>query len=284
MKRMSLLACMLLVIALVASIAVAGCGSSDSEEATKSTETAAGTGILEFTANGEDFVREGFTSKDGWNLKFQHLYATLANVAAYQTDPPYDAEEGWEMESVEEVELAWTHTADLVGTESEPIVVLGEVNDAPAGQYNAISWEMVHAGSGESAGYTYYLVGTAEKEGQTIQFTIKLSEQFAFQGGEYVGDERKGFLEDGETADVEMTFHFDHLFGDAETPADDSLNVDALGFDPFATLAANGVLDVDSTALKSSWSAEQTAKLDAILPTLGHVGEGHCVSKPLEQQ
>ena len=78
------------------------------------------------------------------------------------------------------------------------------------------------------------------------------------------------------TADLEMTFHFDHIFGDADTPADDELNVGAPGFEPFAELAEGGKLDVDMAALKEKISAEDFGKLEAMLPTLGHVGEGHC--------
>jgi hypothetical protein len=47
------------------------------------------TGTLEFYANGEDFVRQGFVSKDGWSIQFDHVYITLDGIAAYQTDPPY---------------------------------------------------------------------------------------------------------------------------------------------------------------------------------------------------
>ncbi|NOQ17708.1 MAG: DUF4382 domain-containing protein, partial [Dehalococcoidales bacterium] len=59
-----------------------------------------------------------------------------------------------------------------------------------------------------------------------------------------------------------MTFHFDHIFGDADTPMDDDLNVSALGFDPFADVAEGGQVDLDMSELH-----------------LGHVGEGHCYSE-----
>ncbi|MBN1288424.1 MAG: DUF4382 domain-containing protein [Actinobacteria bacterium] len=280
MKKATWLVCVLTAVLIVAAIAAAGCGSSDSAEDSDKGTAASGTGTLVFTANGEEFAREGFTSRDGWNLSFQHFYITLADVAAYQTDPPYDSEEGWEIDPVEEVNLSGTHTIDLVGAEANPVVEVGEVTDAPAGTYNAISWDVVKAGSGEPAGYAIVLAGTAEKEGQTLNFTIKFPAEYAFQGGEYVGDERKGILEDGGTADVEMTFHLDHLFGDIETEAGDALNVDALGFDPFAALAVNGVVDIDTAAM----TPENIEKLNTILLGFGHVGEGHCASKPVEQE
>ena len=81
--------------------------------------------------------------------------------------------------------------------------------------------------------------------------------------------------EDG-TADVEMTFHFDHIFGDAETHMDDELNVGAVGFEPFARIAEGGKLDMDMAGLQSKLPAKDYQMLVDILPTLGHVGEGHC--------
>ena len=32
-----------------------------------------GEGSLVLVANGEDFVRQGFVSKDGWSINFEHL-------------------------------------------------------------------------------------------------------------------------------------------------------------------------------------------------------------------
>jgi len=37
------------------------------------------TGKLQFYANGEDFVRQGFVSKDGWSISFDHVYITLSD-------------------------------------------------------------------------------------------------------------------------------------------------------------------------------------------------------------
>ena len=91
-----------------------------------------------------------------------------------------------------------------------------------------------------------------------------------------MGDVRKGMVAAGGTADVEMTFHFDHIFGDAETPVDDDLNVSAVGFEPFASIAEGGKLDVNMADMQSKLSSEEYQMLVDILPTLGHVGEGHC--------
>ena len=64
-----------------------------------------GTGTLQFYANGEDFVRQGFVSKDGWAITFDHVYITLADITAYQSDPPYDPHAGSDVQSKVEVSL-----------------------------------------------------------------------------------------------------------------------------------------------------------------------------------
>jgi hypothetical protein len=263
-KRISILAVSVLSILIIALIGCAG---------------GRAVGTLQFHANGEDFVREGFVSKDGWSINFDHVYITLADVAAYQTDPPYDPHSGSDIKGKVEVGLDKVYTVDLAegGTDALPILV-GEVMNAPAGHYNAISWKMVKASSGPASGYSLVIIGTAEKDGQSIDFNIKVDEEYEYDCGEFVGDERKGMVTESGTADVEMTFHFDHVFGDAETPMDDELNVGAIGFEPFAGIAEGDKLDVDMAGLQAKLSAGDYQTLVDILPTLGHVGEGHCHS------
>ena len=237
----------------------------------------AAVGTLQFDANGEDFVRQGFVSKDGWSINFDHVYITLADVTACQTDPPYDPHADADMNCDVKIKLDKVYTVDLAeGGDNAPPILVGEVSDAPVGHYNAISWKMVKAPSGPTSGYSLVIVGTAEKDGQSVDFSIKVDEEYEYACGEYVGDERKGMLQEGGTADVEMTFHFDHIFGDAETPMDDDLNVSAVGFEPFASIAEAGKLDADMAELQAKLAAGDYQMLVDILPTLGHVGEGHC--------
>jgi len=235
------------------------------------------TGTLQFYANGEDFVRQGFVSKDGWAITFDHVYITLADVTGYQSDPAYDAHTGPKVQAQVTVNLPGTHTVDLAegGEDASPILV-GEVKDAAVGQYNAISWKMAKSSGGPAASYALVVIGNAKKDDQAISFTIKVEDEYTYTCGEYVGDERKGILSKDGTADLEMTFHFDHIFGDADTPLDDELNVGAPGFEPFAGAAEGGKLDIDMAGLKAKLSAENYKLLVDILPTLGHVGEGHC--------
>ena len=217
------------------------------------------TGKLQLYANGEDFVRQGFVSKDGWSINFDHAYITLAEVTAYHTDPPYDPHSEADIKGKVTADLDKIYTVDLAeGDEDAPPIFVDEVSDVPVGHYNAISWKMARAESGPAAGHSLVMIGIAEKDGQSIDFTISIDEECEYNCGEYVGDERKGILEEGSMADLEMTFHFDHIFGDAELPADDGLNLAAVGFEPFAEGAEAGTV-INMTEMH-----------------LGHVGEGHC--------
>jgi hypothetical protein len=95
-----------------------------------------------------------------------------------------------------------------------------------------------------------------------------------FDGPEgYVGEELKGLLQPGSTTEVEMTFHFDHIFGDIEADKDDHINTRSVGFDFFYPFAQDGVVDVRQEDLQD---AEGYRTLVEALWTLGHLGEGHC--------
>ena len=263
MKRTSMLSVIAIVLSLMV-LCLTGCGGA--------------IGTLEFRANGEDFVRQGFESKDGWDISFDHIYVTLSEVKGYQTEPPYDAhDDGATVNGKVTTSLSGIHTIDLAagGADADPILV-GEITNAQVGEYNAISWKMIKATSGDANGYALVVIGTATKDDETVDFTIKVETEYAYYGGEFVGDARKGILTEGETVDLEMTFHFDHIFGDAETEADDELNTGAPGFQPFADLAVDDVLDMNMVQIQAGMASADYTLLVDILPTLGHVGEGHC--------
>ncbi len=270
-------------IGLIASGGVQGCSENQPTstqfpvaESSPATTGTTDTGTLEIRANGEDFVRQGFTSKDGWKISFENVYTTLSDITAYQTEPPYDPQKDKDLRAKQQVRLDKPQTVDLaMGDEKAEPVLVGEVS-APAGRYNALSWRMVKPAEGPAKGYPLLLRGKATKDGKTVDFTLRIDQEMAFSCGDFVGDDRKGILKPGDRADLEATFHFDHLFGDADTPMTDDLNRKALGFEPLAAIAQNGKLDVDMSALKQQLSPEDFKKLEAILPSLGHVGEGHC--------
>lgn len=249
----------------------------ESQAQTPTGETARGDkGTLQIVANGEDFVRQGFVSRDGWKITFDHVYVNLADVTAYQTDPPYNAEVGGEVKAKETVSVDKVKTVDLAaGDENAEPILVAEVQ-APPGQYNALSWKMSEATEGPASGYPLMMQGTAEKEGETIDFTLKLDRKLEFTCGEFVGEDRKGIVQPGSTGELEATFHFDHLFGDGSAPPDDEINKGAVGFEPLAALAAGGKLDMDMAELQQALPEDDYRKLQELLPSLGHVGEGHC--------
>lgn len=199
-------------------------------------------GTLTVHAEGEDYAREGITSKEGWEITFDHLYVHLSDVTAHQTDPPYQAD-GPEISASKSLVLVESATVDLA--QGDGPIFLGEA-EAESGHYNALSWTMPPAPDGPAEGSVMLLKGTAERDGETIEFSIAFDQPLAFACGEFVGDERKGILDEGGTADLEATFHIDHLFGNGERPADSQLNQEALGFEPIAALAENGRVEVTS--------------------------------------
>lgn len=263
--------------------ACGGDATPDAADAPADDASATATGTLLVTANGEDFVRQGFTSKDGWAITFDHVYLTLTDITAYQTDPPYDSESGEAVAAMATVDAGGPFTVDLAdGDEDAEPIRVAELADTPAGHYNALAWRVVPAEEGDAADYALVIMGNAARDDETVTFTVRIPNEFTYTCGEYVGDERLGFVTADAEGRVEMTFHFDHIFGDGEMPADDGINTGALGFDPLAALAADGALDVTLADLESALATDDYAMLvNDILPTLGHVGEGHCHEGPL---
>ena len=219
-----------------------------------------GTGALHFQANGEELATEGFKApkltKDGWAIKFSHIYMSLGDITAYQTSAPYAADKGGNIPVKSQVALPGTHVVDLVkGVNKNGLVDVGNVK-APAGHYSALPWKMVQADRGPAAGYTTVLIVKASKGGKTVDFQLVSDEVATYRCGEYVGDERKGFLKTGGKAEMELTFHLDHIFGSSKAAATDAMNTGARGFEPFAK------------------GGKQALSLKNL--HVGHTGEGHC--------
>ncbi|MEM7063281.1 MAG: DUF4382 domain-containing protein [Cyanobacteria bacterium P01_B01_bin.77] len=228
-------------------------------------------GTLELRANGEDFIRQGFTSKDGWQIEFDHVYTNIQDVVAYQSAPPFNPEADVDITAETKALLTESVSLDLAEGDENAAPILVEQLETPAGRYNALSWKLA-----SETEPSLQLIGTATRDGETIPFEIAMNPSLEFFCGDFVGDERKGILDPEGTADVEATFHFDHLFGDIDTPEDDVLNRGALGFDPFAALAQDGALKVTPEDLEAKLTKVEKLQLADIYKGLGHVGEGHC--------
>ncbi len=264
------------------SLLIASCSSETSES--NNTSTVAnnqGEATLNLVANGEDFIRQGFVTKDGWTMNFDRLDVNLSDVTAYQIEGAFEPKEGDKLDTLEYSEkvslLDTPKVVDLAEGEADAEPVMVTNAEVTPGFYNAVAWKIDTAGADSPlAGKTMVLQGTASKDEQVINFDISLNRPIQYLCGEYVGDERKGIIQAGETGELETTFHFDHIFGDRETSPDDALNVDALGFEPLAKLASSDSLTIDDAILDQQLSPEDQEKLTKAVIGLGHVGEGHC--------
>jgi len=220
------------------------------------------TGTIIFTANGEDFVRKGFIDKQGWSISFDRLYINLLDPTAY-------------MSSGQSAVLKGAYWVDLAAghDEAEPVEI-GRLSEIPAENYQGLKFKIRKKSSGTFKDCSMVLIGRAEKKDLSVPFIIRLEEEMDFNGSEgYVGEELKGTLLPGKVTSVEMTFHFDHIFGNLEAAADDHINAGSVGFDFFNRFARNGKVDLCQSEMKKA--AFYNTLIRAIW-TLGHLGEGHC--------
>jgi hypothetical protein len=267
------------VMAAVAAIATA-IGIGEWQSTTRAEVSTNNGGTLALVANGEDFVRQGFVSKDGWDISFDRVYVNLAEATAYQVASGFEPTETSKIDTIEsQKEVAFLQTPtviDLAAGEANAAPILVNKATTDEGFYNAVGWKIAPAAENSTIpGKTMVLQGQATKNGQTIDFNLGFNRPLEYLCGKYVGDLRKGIVKQGETAEVETTFHFDHIFGDKDTPADDPLNVGALEFEPLANLASGNSLNLDESALSEGLSPENYQKLTKAIVGLGHVGEGH---------
>ncbi|WP_019504634.1 hypothetical protein [Pleurocapsa sp. PCC 7319] len=104
-------------------------------------------GTLTLVANGEDFVRQGFVSKDGWQINFDHLYVNISEATAYQADSSFQPQKGDTKDSfkyqdrVEFINIGETTDLASGDANSAPILV-AKTDDAPVGFYNVLTWKL----------------------------------------------------------------------------------------------------------------------------------------------
>jgi hypothetical protein len=259
------------------SLVLAGCSGGGETKTTTNTSTSDTQGTLTLVANGEDFVRQGFVPKDNWQVDFERVAIAVTGVTAYQTEPAFDPSRDKEIQSQKAIPIvSEATTVDLAaGDEGANPIAVKELQ-AESGSYNALAWSMIPKEDSGFQNQTIVLQGTATKEAEKVNFQLGFALPVKYLCGEFVGDARKGIVKQNTPAEVEMTFHFDHIFGDKDTPADDPLNQDALGFQPLAELAQNGELKADWQTLEAKLTPENRELLTKASVGSGHVGEGHC--------
>ena len=220
-------------------------------------------GAMSFTMNGEDFVRQGFTDKGGWKISFQHLYVVTEDPTAYSPDT-----------TLEPVVLKGQYIADLTGQNLAYPVTIGSLRNVKAGNYQSLKFKIRRAKEGPFKGFSILMLGHAQRGKEKIHFRIALDEEMDYDGKEgYVGEKVKGLLSPGGLTEVEMTFHFDHIFGDKNAEPESHVNRGAVGFDFFKRYSRKGQVNVTQQDLKKSPLFKVFVRS---LWNLGHLGEGHC--------
>ena len=237
-------------------------------------------GTVFLVANGEDFVRQGFLAKDGWQIEFDRLEVSVSDAIAYQIDSDPQANLETNLQSQPQVTiLEQTKTIDLAAGDKNAAPIAINTKEVPTGFYNALSWKMEPKKDGLLPDQTIVLQGKAVKGERNVNFLLGFRLPVTYHCGEFVGDQRKGLVKAGEDAELEMTFHFDHIFGDGELSSDDNLNQTALGFQPLADVAEENNLELDWQGLQANLSPDDFQLLKKAITGLGHVGEGHCSVK-----
>ena len=235
------------------------------------------TGNVLLVANGEDFVRQGFLAKDGWQIEFDRLEVSVSEAIAYQIDSDPQANLETNLQSQPQVTiLDKTTIIDLAAGDKNAAPIAINTKEVPTGFYNALSWRMEPTKDGLLPDQTIVLQGTAVKAERKVNFLLGFRLPVTYYCGEFVGDERKGIVESGRDAELEMTFHFDHIFGDGELSPEETINQAALGFQPLADLAQGDNLELDWQGLQANLSPDNFQMLKKAIIGLGHVGEGHC--------
>lgn len=216
---------------------------------------------LVFFANGEEFIKDGFVSKDGWKLKFDTVIVNISNPFAYNNNLS--------------ASLKGNFAINLVTNNNEAgLKRIGEVNMLGSGNYKSLKFGISKISSGEFKGYSIILKGNASKDSINKTFLIKLNEEILFDGKEgYVGDIPRGILKSNDTANLELTFHFDHIFGDFNSPLTEHVNTGSVGFEFFNQFSSDSNIVISQDELLKDKNYK--ILVDGI-KTLGHLGEGHC--------
>jgi hypothetical protein len=264
----------------ILAMTLASCATQEVNDEVPITTTGEGSSSsLQLIADGEDFIIEGFESKDGWRIDFESVTVSINDVVAHQTEPPFDADSDQPLQATESLTLISSPTVInlMLADGNNGSTILVTETEAPLGHYNALSWKMENQPDNIE---TLVLSGTAQKDEQEINFTLRFPIDVSYVCGEFVGDERKGLVTENSTAEVHLTFHFDHIFGDAEKDSTHEVNVAAPGFEPMASFAQNDTLDIDLDMLQENLSPEDYQRVEESLLSLGHVGEGHCRLDP----
>ena len=280
-------------------------------------------GTIEFHANGEGFVADGFISEDGWAISFDNVYVSIASPTAYQIVQNEEIKKrhaGHPHSNIPEgsahATLEGNYFLDLKRNTGS-IFTIGSVTNRPVGNYNYLNFSIKNISAGneytsllnsgdttdpsEYTGYSLIMIGDAQHidTGTEINFTIKIAQEINFSNcGPLLDLDEDGIadgvLASGATASTQLTFHFDHIFGDYEEgtgsyPVDEEImSYWGVGFNYFmnvAGLANDGGTYTMNITQEDMKSAANNALMNALyfqftetMKTVGHAGEAHCTA------
>ncbi|WP_437630840.1 hypothetical protein [Sorangium sp. So ce854] len=271
--------------AAVAAAALAGCGG----------DGASGTGRVEFTTWGEDYIEQEIPAadlEDGWSVQYQKFLLVLRNVTVADRDGNVGAR------------MQGSILVDHTKPGPKPIVAFDDLEAKP---WERVSYEIGPAdadtaleGATEEdralmigAGASVHIEATARKGGveKRLDWTFSRATRYAECAGERAGKETDGVLvTNGGTDTVELTIHGDHFFYDdlqAATAARRFAPIAAADADDdgavtLEELAAVRLVEIEEGPYGTGSAGDIDdlgAFVTALSRTLGHFrGEGECVS------
>lgn len=272
---------------LVCALALGGCGDD------------AGTGDVEFTVWGEEYIEEQIPAdafEDGWSVEFSKFLLVLGGVTVAQESARTGAELGGS-QLFDLVKKGPHEVGRLQGLEARAWDTVDyEVRaiDARTDRHSSASRD--DAELMREGGYSVYVAGTATKGSVSKTFAWGFENSTRYTGCVSVSDGRevRGIVvTNGGTESVELTIHGDHFF------YDDLASPDAvLRFEPMAAADADEDGEVtleELSAVKLVDVADGTygtgsvghvddlgAFVRELTRTVGHFrGEGHCVARDL---
>lgn len=201
----------------------------------------------------DELLQQGFTSKDFWQIRFEHVYITFdgkgRTIDLSDGDEPLGA-----------ILSQWR--GNEMNTASDA------TNPAKSSQ---LSGRIIKASGGPSQGYSIYLQGKAYRENNRIEFTLKFEQDFLVKCPSQGSGKSK--------SDGALSLRLENLFGDARLPAEGEVNQGALGFDALTELAEKESLTMDMAMLKQRLSPEAIATLQKQLGRLIYLGDQVCETK-----
>jgi hypothetical protein len=203
----------------------------------------------------DELLQQGFTSKDFWQIRFEHLYITFDG-------------KGRTIDLSDGDEPLGTILSQWQGNEAKG----NQEGDAAKAKSGQLSGRIIKATSGPSQGYGIYFQGKAYRESNRVSFTLKFEQDFRVKCSAPGAAKSK--------SDAALSLRLENLFGDARLPAEGKVNQAALGFDPLAELAEKETLVIDMATLRQRLSPESFANLEKQLGQLIYLGNQPCETKP----